>query len=214
MEQKLRKQPELLHSKIGIDEAGRGCIAGPVVAAAVLLPEAHELHGLNDSKKLTPRKREELAPMIRKTALAWGIGIIWQQRIDSTNILQSTFEAMARAAAGAARKMATEAFQLAIDGNMTIPDAVLKKAWPRDKALPRQRAIIRGDELEPAISAASILAKTCRDRIMQRLARSWPEYGFARHKGYGTAAHYAALATHGPCPLHRLTFRGVANDAG
>ncbi len=194
----------------GVDEAGRGCLAGPVVAAAVILPEGCRIAGLDDSKALSERQREALAPVIRRTALAWGLGMVWPRRIETVNILQATFEAMSRAVACLGRGRPLPA-ALLIDGNKTIPQAVLRAALRglSDAALPRQTAIVGGDATEAAISAASILAKTQRDRLMLALDRRWPDYGFARHKGYGTAAHYAALHAHGPCPLHRLTFRGV-----
>lgn len=187
------------HSLAGVDEAGRGCLAGPVVAGAVILPETFHLPGLNDSKKLTAARRAALEPAIKAQAVAWGLGVIWPAEIDRVNILQATFRAMARAVA----VMKLRPVSLLIDGNKTIPFHLL--ASP---ALP-QRAIIDGDALEPAISAASILAKTFRDRLLTVLDRRYPGYALAVHKGYGTAAHLAALRTLGPCPLHRLTFRGV-----
>lgn len=183
----------------GVDEAGRGCLAGPVVAAAVLLPESYELPGLNDSKKLTAAKRAVLEPAIKAQAAAWGLGVIWPGEIDSINILQATFRAMARAVA----VMKLRPLTLLIDGNKTIPVHLLVSP-----ALP-QRAIVDGDALVPAISAASILAKTFRDRLLERLDRRHPGYGLAVHKGYGTVAHLAALRSLGPCAQHRLTFRGV-----
>lgn len=196
----------------GVDEAGRGCLAGPVVAAAVILPETAQLPGLADSKALSERQRDALAPLIRSTALAWGLGMVWPRRIDAINILQATFEAMSRAIACLARHTALPELLL-IDGNKTLPPEVLRRALSRGglspSALPRQQAIVHGDATEAAISAASILAKTQRDKLMTVLDRRWPAYGFARHKGYGTADHYAALRAHGPCPQHRLTFRGV-----
>ncbi len=201
----------------GIDEAGRGCLAGPVVAAAVILPEHYDLPGLADSKTLSARQREQLAPRIRRHALAWGLGMVWPRRIDAINILQATFEAMSRAVAtlgphcGQGRQ-APEALHLLVDGNKTIPPQVLRHALAGRRQLPAQRAVVDGDRLIPAISAASILAKTCRDQLMTVLDRRWPGYDLARHKGYGTAAHYAALRRLGPCPLHRLTFRGVCAD--
>lgn len=200
----------------GVDEAGRGCLAGPVVAAAVILPESASLPGLDDSKALSERQRDALAPLIRRTALAWGLGMVWPRRIDGINILQATFEAMSRAVACLGRHRALPELLL-IDGNKTLPPEVLRHALSRQgfapSGLPRQRAIVHGDATEAAISAASILAKTQRDKLMTALDRRWPLYGFARHKGYGTADHYAALRAHGPCPLHRLTFRGVLPDA-
>lgn len=195
----------------GVDEAGRGCLAGPVVAAAVILPEGCRIAGLDDSKALSERQREALAPVIRRTALAWGLGMVWPRRIEAVNILQATFEAMSRAVACLGRNRALPTLLL-IDGDKTIPAPVLRAALREAEGLPRQTAIVGGDASQAAISAASVLAKTQRDKLMIALDRRWPDYGFARHKGYGTAAHYAALRAHGPCPLHRLTFRGVLPD--
>lgn len=191
----------------GIDEAGRGCLAGPVVAAAVILPEVYDLPGLNDSKACSAKTREMLAPRIRQCALAWGLGVVWPARIDTINILQATFEAMSRAV----RCLKQPPLHLLIDGNKTVPGDVLALHWRKAHAapLPSQRYIIGGDAIEPAISAASILAKTYRDKLMVRLEKRWPGYGFETHKGYGTEDHYAALRRLGPCPQHRLTFRGV-----
>lgn len=186
----------------GIDEAGRGCLAGPVVAAAVILRVAPP--GLADSKKLSPNKRERLAPQIKAGAIAWGLGAVWPKVIDQVNILQATFIAMARAAAA----LRVRPDILLIDGNMVIPFPVL--AAQLGSACPGQQAIVRGDATVPAISAASIIAKTFRDKLMRHLARRWPGYGLERHKGYPVPGHYAALASLGPCPIHRLTFRGVA----
>ena len=191
----------------GIDEAGRGCLAGPVVAAAVILPPIYELPGLNDSKACSAKTRETLAPLIRQCALAWGLGVVWPARIDSINILQATFEAMSRAV----RCLKNAPAQLLIDGNKTVPNDVFAFHWRKGHAAPQpaQRCIIGGDASEPAISAASILAKTYRDTLMTHMEKRWPGYGFATHKGYGTEDHYQALRRLGPCPQHRLTFRGV-----
>ena len=148
-----------------------------------------------------------LAPRIRQCALAWGLGVVWPARIDAINILQATFEAMSRAV----RCLKQPPAHLLIDGNKTVPDNVLALHWRKTHTapLPSQRYIIGGDAIEPAISAASILAKTYRDKLMVRLEKRWPGYGFETHKGYGTEDHYAALRLLGPCPQHRLTFRGV-----
>ena len=191
----------------GIDEAGRGCLAGPVVAAAVILPQSYELPGLNDSKACSAKTREKLAPLIHQCAVAWGLGVVWPARIDAINILQATFEAMSRAV----RCLRHTPAQLLIDGNKTLPREVLNLHWGKthSAALPAQRYIIGGDAIEPAISAASILAKTYRDTLMTHMEKRWPGYGFAIHKGYGTEDHYEALRRLGPCPQHRLTFRGV-----
>ena len=191
----------------GIDEAGRGCLAGPVVAAAVILPHSYDLPGLGDSKACSVKTRETLAPLIRECALAWGLGVVWPARIDAINILQATFEAMSRAV----RCLRQSPALLLIDGNKTLPREVFELHWSKghQDAPPTQRSIVGGDKSEPAISAASILAKTFRDGLMRQLAHRWPGYGFEIHKGYGTVEHYAALNRLGPCPQHRLTFRGV-----
>jgi ribonuclease HII len=193
--------PQFSSYKIaGIDEAGRGCFAGPVVAAAVILPPKFDLPGLADSKILSAAKREQLAVSIGVTALAWSVGYSWPKEIDNINILQATFKAMSRAVA--ALRLAPAA--LLIDGDKTIPDNYLGAL-----TVP-QRGIVGGDALVPVISAASILAKTCRDNLMEKLDLRYPGYGFATHKGYGTALHQRALADLGPCRLHRFSFRGVA----
>lgn len=210
--------PLLGPAMAGLDEAGRGCLAGPVAAAAVILPEGFCLDGLTDSKKLSAAERERFAPVIRDRAVAWGIGAVWPQRIDSINILRASLEAMALAAASLRRRAGDRRAQpafpglLLIDGNKTIPEDVLAAALakrPDAPALPRQKSVVKGDSLITAISAASVLAKIWRDRLMCALARVYPGYGFEIHKGYGTKAHLEALRTLGPCPIHRMTFRGV-----
>jgi len=188
----------------GVDEAGRGCLAGPVVAGAVILPEAFALPGLTDSKKLTAPRRAVLAAAIKTQAIAWAVAMVWPGEIDRINILQATFAAMAKALAHLARQPALAR----IDGNKIIPEARLGRLV----GLLDQEAIIGGDLTVPAISAASILAKTSRDRLLDVYDRRYPGYGFAAHKGYGVAAHLAALRALGPCPIHRLTFRGVLPD--
>ncbi|MCH5278029.1 MAG: ribonuclease HII [Desulfovibrionaceae bacterium] len=199
----------------GIDEAGRGCLAGPVVAAAVVFAEGFDIVGLDDSKLLKETERERLAGEIRALALGWGLGLAWMDEIARLNILQATLLAMARAVAalrlrmGAGRTLPRDAAlpaTILIDGTQRIaPPFFRRYGIP----LPEQRAIVDGDALVPSISAASVLAKTFRDRLLTRLDRRWPAYGFARHKGYGTREHRAALEAHGPCPLHRLDFHGV-----
>ena len=174
----------------GVDEAGRGPLAGPVVAAAVILPEHLEIPGLTDSKKLTDKKRRELFPVIQEQAIAWGIGIATEQEIDEINILQATFLAMQRALD-----------QLSVRPELALIDGNREK----DFGLP-VKTVVKGDSLSMNIAAASILAKVTRDDMMVELAETYPQYGFEIHKGYGTKAHYAALTQHGPSPIHRMTF--------
>lgn len=195
----------------GVDEAGRGCLAGPVVAAAVILPPDCDLPGLDDSKVLSPQARQELAPRIRECALAWGLGFSWPREIERVNILQATFAAMARAVA-ALRPAPPALAGLLVDGPHPIPGHVLRRILEPVRRDLAQRAVVDGDVLIPAISAASILAKTCRDALMERLDRRYPGYGLALHKGYGTAEHREAIRCLGPCRLHRRTFRGVRPD--
>ncbi|MBR3849224.1 MAG: ribonuclease HII [Oscillospiraceae bacterium] len=174
----------------GVDEAGRGPLAGPVCAAAVILPSGLVIDGLDDSKKLTEAKREALFPVICEQALAYGIGFADEKEIDEINILQATFAAMRRAIAQLSGKP-----ELAlVDGNRAA-----------DFGLPVQ-TVVKGDSLSANIAAASVLAKVTRDRYMKELAVQYPEYGFEIHKGYGTKRHYEALREHGPCPAHRRTF--------
>lgn len=181
----------------GIDEAGRGCLAGPVVAGACILPLQHSIKGLTDSKKLSEAQREALYPVIQEQALAWGIGVVWPGEIDRINILQATFLAMHRATLA----LRVTPLLLAIDGNQKIPVTLAGSM--------AQSTVIKGDLKIPAISAASVLAKTFRDRLMTALHRRYPVYGFAKHKGYGTQDHIDAIALHGPCRIHRLTFAKV-----
>ncbi|MHA6316983.1 ribonuclease HII [Altererythrobacter sp. CAU 1778] len=188
----------------GVDEAGRGPLAGPVVAAAVLLcskpPE-----GLGDSKVLTAKRRERIDVEIRRHC-AWGVGIVEVEEIDSINIFQATMLAMTRAVfalAGASRCAPAEVL---VDGNMTPAGRTAGWCWPA-------RAIVKGDAKEPCISAASIVAKEWRDRLMREAAARHPQYGWDRNKGYGTAEHLAALREHGPTPLHRQSFSPVSQLA-
>ena len=174
----------------GVDEAGRGPLAGPVCAAAVILPKGLEIPGLNDSKKLTDKKRRELFPVIKEQAIAYGIGLASQEEIDEINILQATFLAMQRAI----DQLEGKADFALIDGNRE-----------KDFGLP-VRTVVKGDSLSANIAAASILAKVTRDSLMEKLAKEYPQYGFEIHKGYGTKAHYAALTEHGACPIHRRSF--------
>ena len=174
----------------GVDEAGRGPLAGPVCAAAVILPPHTRIPGLNDSKKLTDKKRRELFPVICEQAVAYGIGMATEQEIDEINILQATFLAMQRA----------------MDGLQVRPDlALIDGNRQKDFGLP-VKTVVKGDSLSANIAAASVLAKVTRDDLMIRQAEQFPEYGFEIHKGYGTKAHYAALEQYGPSPIHRMSF--------
>jgi len=174
----------------GMDEAGRGPLAGPVVAACVLLPRGVTLEGINDSKKISPKKRNELYDRIRSKALAVGIGIIGAEEIDRMNILRATRSAM---------EMAVQALDLQ-------PDYLLVDALENLKISIPHKGIIKGDEKCHSIAAASIIAKVTRDRYMEEMDRNFPEYGFGRHKGYGTKDHIRAIHIYGPCPIHRKTF--------
>ena len=174
----------------GVDEAGRGPLAGPVCAAAVILPKDLEIEGLNDSKKLSDKRRRALFEEITAQAVAYGIAFATEQEIDEINILQATFLAMRRAM----EQLSVRPDIALIDGNRET-----------DFGLP-VRTIVKGDSLSANIAAASILAKVTRDDFMLEQAKRYPEYGFDVHKGYGTRAHYAALREYGPCPIHRRTF--------
>ena len=174
----------------GVDEAGRGPLAGPVCAAAVILPKGLVLPGLNDSKKLTDKKRRELFPIIKEQAIAYGIGLASHEEIDEINILQATYLAMERAIA----QLEGKADFALIDGNRA-----------KDFGLP-VRTVVKGDSLSASIAAASVLAKVTRDDIMLEMAEKYPEYGFEVHKGYGTRKHYDALREFGPSPIHRMSF--------
>jgi ribonuclease HII len=178
----------------GVDEAGRGPLAGPVVAAAVILDDLHPIKGLADSKKLTPLRREKLYDEIRAKALCCSIALATVEEIDSLNILQATMLAMKRAVEG----LRLKPHKVMVDGNRLPVLDILAEA------------IVKGDALVPAISAASILAKVYRDRWCDEFHLQYPQYGFAGHKGYGTAAHLAALREHGACPQHRRSFAPVA----
>ena len=175
----------------GVDEAGRGPLAGPVVAAAVVLTPSAVLEGLDDSKKLSPAKREELFPKIQ--AMAHGVAVVNPEVIDEINILQAARLAMKQAV----EKILSTPDLLLIDGNQKIDSPITQ--W----------AIVKGDAKSFSIAAASILAKVTRDRIMEDYHHLYPQYEFARHKGYGTQLHRELIAEHGPCPIHRRTFRGV-----
>lgn len=174
----------------GVDEAGRGPLAGPVCAAAVILPPHLEIPGLDDSKKLSDKRRRDLFPIIKEQAIAYGIGLASHEEIDEINILQATFLAMRRAI----DQLDGKAEFALIDGNRET-----------DFGLP-VKTVVKGDSLSANIAAASVLAKVTRDDIMEAMAEEYPQYGFEIHKGYGTKAHYEALRNHGPSPIHRMTF--------
>ena len=177
-------------SVCGIDEAGRGPLAGPVYAAAVILPEGLVIDGLNDSKKLTEKKREYLFDIIKEKAIAWSVGTATAREIDEINILQATYLAMKRAAEG----LPVPADYALVDGNRMPPLAIPGET------------VIKGDAKSPSIAAASILAKVSRDRYMYELDRELPEYQFAKHKGYGTKLHYEMIKKYGISDYHRLSF--------
>lgn len=174
----------------GVDEAGRGPLAGPVCAAAVILPPHLDIPGLDDSKKLTDKRRRELFPVIKEQAIAYGIGLASHEEIDQINILQATFLAMERALA----QLQVRPDIALIDGNREKDFGLLV------------RTVVKGDSLSANIAAASVLAKVTRDEIMEAMASEYPQYGFEIHKGYGTKAHYEALRTYGHSPIHRMTF--------
>lgn len=194
---------------IGVDEAGRGCMAGPVCAAALYAPAGFDFTvfpGLADSKKLNEARREKLEGLIKAAPhLVWAIGLSWPEEIDRVNILNATFRAMSRALLALRLELAPH--PVFIDG----PHAIPRPQWLAARhaappAPPRFFAVVRGDSLVPAVSAASILAKTHRDRLMRALAARYPQYGFERHKGYGTREHMEAIAGYGASPQHRLSF--------
>ena len=174
----------------GVDEAGRGPLAGPVCAAAVILPRGLEIPGLNDSKKLTDKRRRELMPIIKEQALAYGIAFASHEEIDQINILQATFLAMERALA-----------QLNIRPDLALIDGNRQKDFGI-----KVETVVKGDSRSANIAAASVLAKVTRDDYMEEMAKVYPGYGFEVHKGYGTKAHYEALRNLGPSPIHRMTF--------
>lgn len=175
----------------GVDEAGRGPLAGPVCAAAVILPRDLEIEGLNDSKKLTDKRRRALYDVITAQAVAYGVAMVDEKTVDEINILQATFLAMRQAV----EALGSQPSLALVDGNRE----------PDFGGIP-VRTIVKGDSLSANIAAASILAKVTRDRFMEEQAALYPQYGFDVHKGYGTQAHYAALREYGPCPIHRMTF--------
>lgn len=184
------KEYEAYSAICGVDEAGRGPLAGPVVAGAVILPKDLRILYINDSKKLSEKKREELFEVIQKEAVSVGVGIVSPERIDAVNILQATYEAM----------------RAAVNQLDVTPDILLNDAVTIPQIAIRQVPIIKGDAKSISIAAASIIAKVTRDRLMYEYDRMYPQYGFAKHKGYGTAEHREAIGRFGPCPIHRQTF--------
>lgn len=180
----------------GVDEAGRGPLAGPVVAAAVILPDDCEITGLDDSKKLSGTKKEKISAEIKNYSISYAIGIVEPKEIDRLNILRASLLAMEIAV----KKLTTKPDYLLIDGNQ------------RTSLLMLQETIVKGDSKSCSIAAASILAKVTRDKLMEEYHLEYPEYNFKGHKGYPTKEHYEAIRIHGPCPIHRRTFRGVVQS--
>lgn len=176
----------------GVDEVGRGALAGPVVAAAVILPEGFDLPGVRDSKCVPEPEREVLAAAIRERAVAWSVGVVEREEIDTINILQATFKAM----------------RLAVAGLAVVPSLVLVDGRDAPPLGPPVQSIIGGDRSVLSVAAASLVAKVTRDAVMHQLDREYPLYGFARHKGYGTPAHRAAILEYGPSSTHRHSFLG------
>jgi ribonuclease HII len=177
----------------GVDEAGRGPLAGPVVAAAVIIPQGTQLTGIKDSKKMTEKARDKAFPIVHDQALATGIGVTSHKYIDEFNVLQATLEAMGRAVLA----LEPQPEFLLVDGIQKVPLPI------------PQRCLKKGDQISRSISAASVMAKVYRDRIMRAYHKMYPVYDFANNKGYGTPSHLAALKQYGPSPIHRLTFKGV-----
>ena len=195
---RVRPDREFPQPFAGCDEAGRGCLAGPVVAAAVIMPEGPKLRGLTDSKLLPPEKRAVLAARIRERALAFGVGMCWPAEIDRYNIHHASLLAMARAVTILRRHM--EPVMLVIDGRHVIPLNDIP-----------QKPVVDGDLLIPNVSAASVIAKTVRDRLMAALDKRYPGYGWTSNKGYGCRTHKEGLERLGPCPMHRRSFKSVRN---
>ncbi len=177
----------------GVDEVGRGCLAGPVVAAAVILPYNLESYGITDSKALSPHERDRLDNFIREKALSISVAQVDAPEIDSINILQASLKAMKLAVEG----LEVRPRSILVDGNQPIPHTI------------PQKTLIHGDSISCSIAAASIVAKVYRDRLMERLSEEFPLYNFKQHKGYATKEHRRALELHGPCPIHRKSFKGV-----
>ena len=178
----------------GVDEAGRGPLAGPVVAACAVIPLDYPFYYLNDSKKMSEKRRESLFEDLQKVAIAFGIGIVSPERIDEINILQATYEAMREALKDMEKRFSLSP-KILLNDAVTIPGIPIP-----------QKAIVHGDAKSLSIAAASVLAKVTRDHIMLEYDEQYPEYGFKQHKGYGTKLHREAILTHGPCPIHRRSF--------
>ncbi len=196
-------------SVAGLDEVGRGPLAGPVVAAAVVLPRDFAHAEIKDSKLLSPKQRDRLAPLIQQQAESWGLGVVEVDEIDRINILQASLLAMVKALDA----LTAPPDCLLIDGNQPIPAKLFQDSRWSTMASPFQQTIVKGDQLCLSIAAASIVAKVARDEMMVGFDRQFPEYGFAGHKGYGSAAHLAALRRHGPSPIHRMSYKPVRDAA-
>lgn len=194
----------------GTDEAGRGPLAGPVVAAAVVLPRGFSHSEIKDSKLLSAAQREKLAPLIKQEAICWGLGVVEVDEIDRINILQASLLAMVKAL----KALASKPDCILIDGNQPIPRPLFRVGRFTGAKSLFQKTIVKGDQLCISIAAASILAKVARDAMMVKLDKQYPEYGFASHKGYSCAAHFEALRRHGPSPVHRQSFRPVREALG
>ena len=194
----------------GVDEVGRGPLAGPVVAAAVILPRGFIHPEIKDSKMLSAKQREKLAPFIQHSATSWALGIVDVDGIDRLNILRASLTAMAQAL----QALSSQADMALIDGNQKISVEVFAALGSNAAQPLYQKTIVKGDRLCLSIAAASIIAKVARDRIMIEFDKQYPEYGFAGHKGYGTAAHLAALQRYGPTPIHRRSFKPVRDLLG
>lgn len=189
----------------GVDEVGRGPLAGPVVAAAVILPRGFSHPEIKDSKLLSPKQREKLAPLIQQNAASWAVGVVGVEEIDRINILQASLLAMVQAL----DTLSSKADCALIDGNQPIPAAMIRDSRFSLGASLYQKTVVKGDQLCLSIAAASIIAKVRRDEMMTQFDKQYPEYGFASHKGYGSAAHLAALRRYGPSPIHRLSYKPV-----
>ena len=194
LEYEIKARERKFRNIAGVDEAGRGPLAGPVVAAAVIFSSSIDIAGLDDSKKLSAKKRDELFPKIQKSAVAYGVAVVDPKVIDEINILQAARLAM----------------QDAVNQLKPVPDLLLIDGNQKIESSLDQWAIIKGDSKSLSIAAASILAKVTRDRIMDDYHKVYPQYQFNRHKGYGTKLHRTLIQEHGPCPIHRSTFKGVS----